>query len=159
MTKLNKSVLKSGYYYEVKSWYNACPETLPKVKYQTEIFTRYITHAEILKEYNITPYNSYNEAAAVVASLVEDLKPNDWRIVYFKEDEVLYRFHAFRDDDSQLNFSVYEVDLGSLFGPGHGVCFGYPSDTSASLSPSETFTLDWAMEIVKENGYKIIKEF
>lgn len=159
MTKLNKSVLKSGYYYEVKPWYDACPTTLPKVKYQTEIFTRYITHAEILKEYTITPYNSYNEAAAVVGSLVEDLKPNDWRIVYFKEDGVLYLFLAFRIGDSQLVLGVRKVGPDGTFGPGNGVCFGYPSDTSASLSPSETFTLDRAMEIVKENGYKIIKEF
>lgn len=154
----NKSILKSGYYYEALPWYDKCSETLPKVEFKTEIFSRYITHKEILKEYNITPYGSYNDAAKIVVSLIDSLKSSEWRIVYFKEDDVLYRFSAFRGGDSQLDFHVDKVDPDNKWDSGYGVCFGYPSDTqNQTLSPSESLTLATAVEICKEAGYIIYK--
>lgn len=77
MTKLKKSLLKSNYYYEINPWYDKCPDILPEVPYQTEIFKETLSHSEIIKTYNILPYDSYEEAAAVCLSLIPDLKSFD----------------------------------------------------------------------------------
>lgn len=158
MKTLKKSILKSGYYWELKPWYDSCPDELPVAEYKTEIFTDYLTHKEILKKYNITPYDSYAQAASVAVSLADTLKRGEYRIIYFKEDEVLYRFGAFYYDDSRLDFHVRKVGPSSGYDPGDGVCFGYPSDTQPlTLSDSDNLTLESAIKIVWENGFSIYK--
>lgn len=141
-TSIKKSVLKEkiSYYYESREWYDTAPDTLPVPEYTTEIFPRVMTHTEILKEYNITPYNSYQEAAAVCASVISDLKSNyRGRIVYFKENGILYRFLAWRFDDGWLDVYVREVYLDDRFDAESGVCFSNGNlDTSDSLDTDDT---------------------
>lgn len=158
---MNKSKLKEGYYYEEKEWYDACPDDLPNApKYQIEIFPKVMTHKEILETYKIVPYSSYREAAAVVVSIIPTLK-NDFksRLVYFKENEVLYRFSAWRRGGGRLYLYVREVELGNEYGAGSGACFlsNSTSDTSGD-SPLDSLTLPQAIKICKENGYKVMKE-
>lgn len=157
---MKKSQLKEkrSYYYEEKAWYESCPDTLPKVpEFKTEIFPRAMTHQEILDTYKIIPYSSYAEAAAVVVSIIPDLK---WpsRIVYFKENEVLYRFDAWRDDDGQLGVNVGRVHLGREYAAEYGVAFSNsPSDTLDSLSSLDSLELSRAIEICKSNGLVVYK--
>lgn len=158
---INKNILKSGYYYEEKDWYDTLANELPEVEYKTEIFTETISHNNILKKYNITPYPSYIEAAAVCANLIKDLKNNyKSRLVYFTENNTLFRFFAWRLGDGQLGLGVGKVGLGNDYGAGRGVCFSniplIPSDTT--LESSDTLSLIRAIEIVKSNGYKVFLE-
>lgn len=126
MKQILKSKIKENgsYYYECKPWYDKTPSKLPKPIYQTEIFPRMMSHAEILKTYAIAPYSSYTEALAVVADLIPTLT-NDWkgRFVYFKEDDVPYCFRAWRLGDGRLRVYVNSVDLGNKWRVGYGVCF------------------------------------
>lgn len=155
----NKKILKGGYYWEVYPFYDSIPEELPKIKYQTEIFSKSLSHRQILKKYNIVPYETVAEAAAVVLDLIPTLK-NDYksRLVYFKQDAVLYRFDAWRDDDGQLNVDVFKVLLDSKYDAENGVCFSATDtlklETSSSL---ETLTLESAIKMIKEAGYVIYK--
>ena len=141
-TTISKSVLKenNSCYYECNDWYDKCPSKLSVPEFKTEIFTRSISHDDILKEYNITPYASYAEATAVCASIIFTLK-NDYksRIVYFKDNDVLYRFFAWRDDDGQLDVLVREVDLDYEFDPEDGVCF---NNGILGTSPDDTLPLN-----------------
>ena len=159
---MKKSTLKekNSYYWEAKPWYDKLPATLPKVSFKTEISPKAMTHREILDTYKIVPYISYIEAFAVCAAIIPTLK-NDWRsrIVYFKEDDVLYRLSAFRSDDGQLDVRVREVRLDDGCGPVDGVCFGNSTlkpKTSSTLESSDS-SLEKAKEMVKKAGYKIIK--
>lgn len=157
---MKKSQLKEpgSYYYESKSWYESCPKTLPETpKFKIEILSRRMTHSEILKEYAIIPYASYAEAATVVASLIPDLKNNyKSRIVYFTENNATYRFIAWRNDDGQLGLGVNEIRLDDEFAPEYGVAFGNGHfDTSRSFDSSDTLTLESAIKMVVDAGYKV----
>lgn len=159
----NKSLLKSGYYYETKPWYDDCPDKLPVPEFKTEIFPRAMTHREILDTYKITPYASYAEAAAVVLALIPALT-NDYkgRLVYFKEGGTLYRFSAWRYDDGQLDLYVFEPDLDDGWGAEYGVCFGngtLDASNTGHLDSDVPLELSRAIEVVKSHGYKIIKEY
>lgn len=161
MNTNNKSLLKSGYYYETKPWYETCPEELPVPEFKTEIFPRTMTHREILDTYKVTPYASYAEAAAVVLALISALT-NDYkgRLVYFKEGGTLYRFVAWRDDVGQLRVSVFETDLDDEWYAEHGVCFSNGTlDTCDDIVTSLPLELGRAIEVVKSHGYKVIKEY
>lgn len=164
MNTISKSTIKEkgSYYYEVKPWYDKAPKKLPKPTYKTEIFTEVISHSKILKTYAIEPYSSYAEALAVVADLIPTLK-NDWkgRLVYFKENDVLYRWNAFRYDDGQLNVYVRRVNPDNEWNAGNGVCFQAtkPSNTSdLNLGNLDSLDLSAAIELVKKSGYKVYKE-
>lgn len=122
---MNKSKLKEGYYYEEKPWYDTLPDTIASPQpFTTVIFEKEMTHDQILKEYKIIPYNSYMDAAIIYLSILPDLK-NDYegRIIYFKENDVSYRFRAWRDDGGQFDVSVYEVRRGYKYYAGDGACF------------------------------------
>lgn len=141
---MNKNILKEGYYYECKPWYDTLPDEIAETYYKTEIFPKAMTHKEILETYKIIPYNSYFDAAFICISALKDLK-NDYkgRSVYFKENDVLYRFNAWRGDGGQLRVNVDEVDLDGEYDAGSGVLFSNGiSDTSdLTLKPSETLSL------------------
>lgn len=155
----NKKILKEGYYYEAQPFYDSLPEELPKIKYQTGIFSKSLSHRQILKKYKIVPYETVAEAAAVVLDLIPTLK-NDYkgRLVYFKQDAVLYRFDAWRRGGGQLNVFVLKVYLGYKYDAERGVCFSATDtlklETSSSL---ETLTLESAIKMIKEAGYVIYK--
>lgn len=159
----NKSELKEkgSYYYEEKPWYDACPETLPEIpEPKVEIFPRAMTHREILKEYKVTPYASYAEAAAAIAHIKPTLK-NDYkgRIAYFIEDGTTYRLNAWRGDDGQFVLRVNEADLDDEWDAEDGVAFsnGTLDASGTSLSPSDSLTLESAIALVKSNGYEVFK--
>lgn len=158
---MQKQQLKEpgSYYYEEKAWYDLCPNTLPIIPPVTvEIFPKSMTHREILKEYNITPYNSYAEAAAALIPLIPTLKYPS-RIVYFNDDSILYRFHAWRRDDGRLGVRVRRVYLDDEYDAERGVVFSNGlSDTLGSLSSSDSLSLEDAIAIVKSHGLKVIEE-
>lgn len=144
---MNKSKLKEGYYYEEKPWYDTLPDTIASPEpFTTVIFEKDMTHDEILKEYNIVPYNSYMDAAIICLSIIPDLK-NDYkgRIIYFKENDVLYRFYAWRFDSGELNVNIFEVDRGDGGSASYGACF------------SDDLTLERAIGICIMNGYNVTK--
>lgn len=139
-----KSQLKEegSYYNEEKDWYKNCPDTLPTIPpVKVEIFPRVMSHREILNTYKIVPYSSYAEAAAALIPLIPDLKLPS-RIVYFKEDNVLFRFHAWRDDDGQLRVNVNEVNLGRRCGAEDGVAF-----SNSTSDPSNSLDTDVSLEL------------
>lgn len=156
---------KGSYYYEEKGWYESCPDILPVISPITiEILPRSMYHREILKEYNITPYSSYAEAAAVLVSLIPDLKYPS-RLVYFTENEVLYRFRAWRGDGGQLDVDVFEVDLDDECGAGRGVCFSNGlSDTLETLGSLDSLELshsqkvEEAIKLCKKSGFEVFKK-
>lgn len=157
---MNKTLLKEGYYYEEKPWYDTLPETIAEPNpFKTIIFEKDMTHDQILKEYNIVPYNSYMDAAIVCLTIIHTLK-NDCksRIIYFKESNILYRFSAWRDGVGKLSVRVSKVRRGSKYYAGSGACFSNVPLKSLTeyLSPSDTLTLESAIKIVKQAGYKII---
>lgn len=160
MTK-SKLKEKGSYYYEERDWYENCPAQLPQAPiFKVEVFPRIMSHREILDTYKVVPYASYAEAASVVISIIPDLKYPS-RIVYFKEDGVLYRFDAWRRDGGQLVVDVYEVRLGFKYVAEYGVCFSNStSDTlgAGPLDSSEPSALASAIELVKSHGYRIFKE-
>lgn len=164
MKTIKKSLLKEkdSYYYECNDWYSKVPEKLTVSNFKTEIFPRSMTHREILKEYSVIPYNSYAEAVAICASVIPTLK-NDYegRIIYFKENEILYRFCAWRGGDGQLRVGVSRVHLGGECGAGNGVCFSNGNlDTSEkTLSNLDSLTLEKAIEICKENNLTVTKVY
>lgn len=152
MKKINKSVLKEGYYHELLLWYDSLPEKLPTVAFVTEILPNTMTNKEILKKYKIVPYTSYEQAAGVCATVIPELTNNyKSRIVYFQENEVLYCFRAWRVGDGQLRVSVGRVDLSDDFGAGRGVCFSNSiSGTSNSfLDFSDSMELETMIELTK----------
>lgn len=140
---MKKSQLKEkgSYYYECKDFYGACPNTLPIIPpARVEIFPRTMTHAEILKEYKIIPYNSYAEAVAALIPLIPDLKLPS-RIVYFKEDEILFRFHAWRFGGGQLSVYVDEVFLDREYDAERGVVFSNGHLDALSNSSLDSLSL------------------
>lgn len=155
--QISKSKLKepNGYYYEQKPWHETLPDMLDVPEFKTEIFPKPMTHTEILETYKIIPYASYALAAGVIASIIPDLKNSDkGRIVYFKENDVLYRFDAFRDDDGGLDWRVNEVVLGRGWDAGCGACFGNsPSDSEPSDSSILGSFVPHAPKIIKEYCY------
>lgn len=146
---MNRNILKSGHYYECNPWYDTLPQVIAETDYKTEIFPRAMTHREILDTYNIVPYTSYVDAAVACISALKDLK-NDYkgRLVYFKENDVLYRFNAWRDGDGQLDVNVDEVNLDYKYDAEGGVVFSNgTSDTSdLTLKTFETLSLHAQVE-------------
>ncbi len=159
MKTLNKKILKEGYYYESESFYESLPNKLPKApKYKTKNFTEWISHRDILKKYNITPYPDVLTAASVTVDLIPTLEKGKGKLVYFNHNGVLHRFNAWRRDDGLLRVRVSKVDLGFKCAAEYGVAFSnspLESSTPLSLEPSVTS----AIELLKKEGYKITKEF
>lgn len=159
--KIPKSNLKENYYYEYTDLYAHLPDKLEVPEYKTEIFTEAITHREILKKYNIAPY-TVEQAFAVAADCIKDLK-NDFkgRFIYFKNGDALCRLFVWRDDDGRLDVRVYEVCLDGRCGDGSDWVF-LADVTNVTLDntleSSDTLSLDRAIQICKEAGYKIYKE-
>lgn len=156
MKTIPKKNLKENYYYESKPWYDTMPNKLPIVDYTTVIFPRTMSHREILKEYNIEPY-TVQEAFSVAADLVKKLKNNDWRLVYFTDNDTLYRFDAWRDVVGQLRVGVNEVGLDGGYGAGGGACL---RSKSLSSSPSVSLASGLSVSLPDElliNGIKYKK--
>ncbi len=159
---LNKKVLKENYYYEEIPIYDKLPTKLPKVpKYEVKIFPKTMSHREILKEYNIKPYEDFKTAASAVADIILTLK-NDYksRIVYFNYENTLYRFYAWRNDAGQLRVFVCGVNLGLKYVAEDGVAF---SNGPLETSPIDTLKLsdfDALEKRVKtlENKLKMLAE-
>lgn len=150
---------KGSYYYESKPWYEACPKTLPEIpEPKVEIFPRTMTNREILREYKITPYASYAEAAAAIAHIKPTLK-NDYkgRLAYFTENGTTYRLGAWRRDDGQLRLGVREAYLDGEWGAENGVAFsnGILGASDMTLRPSESLTLPKELVI---NGITYIQK-
>lgn len=140
-----KSELKEqgSYYYESKPWYDACPEILPEIpEPKVEILTRTMSYREILKEYDITPYASYAEAASAIAHIKPTIKYPS-RIAYFTEDGTTYRLDAWRRGDGQFGLGVDGLDLAIPWHAERGVVFsnGTLDASGATLRPSESLPL------------------
>lgn len=140
---IKKSDLKKGYYYEEKPWYDACPDELEEPEeFKMEIFPRIMTHAEILKEYNIAPYSSYAEAAVVFLAVIPRFDKNcKGQVVYFTDDGILYRFLAWRRGGGRLYVGVRKVDLGIEYDPGDGVAFRNSPSVPSGNSALDSLTL------------------
>lgn len=145
--KLPKSKLKECYYWECEDFYDKLPSKIEVPEYRTEIFQKTMTHNEILKEYNIVPY-TMEQAFGVTIDIIPTLKP-DWkgRLIYFKENEILYRLNAFRSGDGQLKVYVYEVDDSDEWGAGSGACL---SNKPLESQSSDTLTLE-SLKLEVEN--------
>lgn len=160
MKTIKKSLLKSGYYWEYKDFYDSLPSELAVPKYQTEVFTETITNKQILETYKIKPF-SIEEAFAVVADYSEKIKKGEWKIIYFKDGTTTCRLLVYRHSDGRLEVYINEVNLDRKWGAGNGVLFSnetLESDNSLSLDNSESLTLESAIKICKENGLKITRE-
>lgn len=156
-----KSELKQDYYWECKDFYDKLPDQIEVIPSHTEILTKTMTHREILDTYKIKPY-TLEQATGVILDIIPTLQ-NDYksRIVYFKDNDVLYRFRAYRPSDDELSVDVFEVGLDNRWDAGNGVCFSNELlDTqSQSISTSETLSDQAMIDILKSKGYKISKEF
>lgn len=136
---IKKSILKQGYYYESKPFYDALPDTLTVPKYQTEIFSKEMTHQEILDTYKITLYKNIQDASAAAADCIPTLK-NDYfgRLAYFMHGDNRYRLYVYRDSVGELGVDIYEVSPGNQWPAGRGVVF---SNETENLELSDTVAL------------------
>lgn len=155
---MNKSKLKEGYYYEEKPFYDSLPDTLESPEYTTEIFSTEMTHQEILDTYKIKPY-TLQQAAGVTVKVMQTLDNSQYRVIYFEDNGVLFRFGAWRFGGGQLSVSVYEVSRGFEYDAGHGACFSNDSlePKTEILEPLETLDFARAIGICVINGYTVTK--
>lgn len=164
MKTIKKSLLKQGYYYEERPWYDALPETLTVPSYREEIFPKDMTHKKILETYKITPY-TIEEAFAVAADKSKTLQNKEYRLVYFTDGDTRYGLGVYRNSDGGLEVCVDEVYLDDEWDAGDGVLFSNePSDTekpdTETIEPSDTlFPLEVgnAINLLKEHGFKITR--
>lgn len=161
MKTIKKSLLKEGYYYEFKPFYNSLPATLTIPEYQTEIFPKDMSHQEILDTYKIEPYQSIQDAFAVAADCIATLK-NDWkgRIIYFMDGDTRYRLDVFRDSDGRLGVGIDGVNLDG-WDAGYGVLFSNKDPkplSSATLDDLGSLSLKDAVKMVLDAGYVIYKK-
>lgn len=174
--KVRKEVLKekNGYYYEFSPFYDALPDTLDVPEYRTEIFPRRMTHAEILSEYAIVPYQNISDAFAVIADCIPTLKKDcKGRLAYFADtDGTPCRLHVWRNDDGMLNLDVDDVSLDREWNAGDGVLasndrsdarkevgtLGFsPLGTLPENEPNLNESIGEAIDLLKENGFRIYK--
>lgn len=155
---MNKSKLKEGYYYEEKPFYDSLPDTLESPEYTTEIFSKAMTHQEILDTYKIKPY-TLQQAAGVTVKVMQTLNNSQYRVIYFEDNGVLFRFGAWRLGGGQLRVYVCEVGRGYEFCAGYGACFSNDSlePKTETLEPLETLDLARAIGICVINGYTVTK--
>lgn len=165
MKTAKKSLLKEGYYYESKAWYDTIPQELTVPSYQTEIFPKAMTHQEIIDTYHIEPYKNIQDAFAVAADCIPTLL-NDYkgRLVYFMDGDTRYRLNVYRDSGGELGVGVYGLDLGLEWNAGDGVLFSnetqiLKADDTLALNSFEPLTIKetQAIEILKEKGFKITR--
>jgi hypothetical protein len=151
--KVNKSILKSGYYYEFKEFYDTLPEKLPITE---KVFER--TLEKITKEVEIltlgVPFNK-EEAFGLACKVSKTLKNNKYKIIFFKDKEITCGLFVCRGGDGRLWVGVFYVSPDFEWGAGGGVLFSKKSLTLKS-SPSETLTLKNLVEDLETiiNKYK-----
>lgn len=168
---VKKSVLKQGYYYEEKSWYDALPYALPVPEYKEELFPKAMSHKEILNAYHIKPY-TVAEAFAVASEKSATLKNGEYRLVYFIDGDATCRLHVYRYSFGKLRVYISRVDPDRQWDAGYGVLLSNgtldtESNDAVALGNLDALTLDStrlddikkAIELLKGNGFKVIKEF
>lgn len=157
--KINKSILKSNYYWEFTDLYDSLPDELEVPTYAEHVFTETISHTDILKTY-VKKMFTIEQAFAVAADYAQSGK-KDYRIVYFEHKGVPCRLNVWRSGDGELRLSVRRVNLGVEWDAGDGVlCSTETSEPSGPVDPLpvETLTLERAIDIVVMAGYKVSKE-
>ncbi len=94
-------------------------------------FKQSMTHSQILEEgeaQGVKRVYTYTEAKSLIREAIlqgEVDAVGKAVIAYFKVagNDTLYRFDAWRGGDGSLDVNVNEVDLGSKYDSGDGVCF------------------------------------
>lgn len=139
VTKFHKSILKEGYYWEFKPFYDTLPDELEAPEYSEHIFTKTMTHKEIMETYEKKPF-TMEEAFAVAANYASKAKNGQWRIVYFRYGDVPCWLNVWREDGGFLNLAVVKVDLDSTWHAGSGVLVSNENLDTVS-SNSDTLSL------------------
>lgn len=134
--KKSKSLLKQGYYWECKNFYDKLPDEVEVIESRVEIFPKIMTNQDILNTYKIEPY-TLEQATGILLGIIDDLKYPP-RIIYFKDNDVLYHFSAYRYDDGELSVDVDEVYLGREWRADDGACL---SNVPLNTQSTKTQTL------------------
>lgn len=157
-----KSVLKSGYYYEFKKFYDDLPEMLPVPRYLEYIFPKDMTHQEIRDTY-VKKEFTREQAFAVAADYAADPKHTEWRIVYFMDtDGTPCRLDVWRYGVGQLLLSVIRVVLDDECVAGDGALVSNENSEPISLMSSlDSLSLESLAERVEklESLVEHIKSF
>lgn len=134
--KKPKLLLKQGYYHECEPFFDKLSDEIEVIESRVEIFPKTMTHREILETYKIEPY-TLEQATGILLGILDDLKYPS-RLIYFKDNDVLYCFNAYRRDGGGLRAFVYETLLDSRCYAGYGVCL---SNKPLNTQSSDTSTL------------------
>lgn len=103
-----------------------------KVTFSIYRFLKQLSHRAVLDEGEkqmIKKVYSFTEAKEIIRTAIfaGDVDQKGTGVfVYFKVagNDTLYRWHAFRYGDGQLDVNVFGVDLAYEWRAGYGVCFG-----------------------------------
>lgn len=160
---INKSILKTNYYWEFNPFYDALPDKLPIPTnyYETKTTKDWTTEGEMIKGKKLL---TKIEAFGLLAYLVQEnkLSKTNWKIGFFNDDDgVPCKFYANLDSDGEFYLIVDEVNESRKWDAGSGFFLsnGNLETENKGHSDSETLlTLESAIKICKENGLRVIQE-
>lgn len=138
----NKSILKSGYYYEFKPFFDSLPEKVATVAYRESVLTESMKYADILKKFGISPEESFGKAAGIALNCIPTLGNGEYRVIFFTHDEAPCGLHVWRRVDGDLYLYVYRVDLDRGWLAGHGVLSGTQNETGTLGKVSDALSLE-----------------
>lgn len=137
---MKKSILKKNYYYEEYPIYDTLPDNLEPLEYTEQVFTKYITHKEILETLKPT-IHSVEDAFRIACTYINNGVKND-KIIYFDYNGTTCRLSVWLDDGGGVEVYVHEVDPDNEYSAGDGVLSRKILETKQeTMTPSNSDTV------------------
>lgn len=151
---INKSILKTNYYWEFKPFYDSLPDQLPIPTnyYETTTTKERTTEKEMIQGKKLL---TKIEAFGLLAYLCkeEKLSKETYKIGFFTDDNgVPCEFYAYLNSGVEFYLNVRKVDESFEWDAGDGFFLsnGDLETKNQTLSPSETLTLESAENLAIE---------